>query len=112
LINGSSALKSGVPATPSHSNRTISALTISRLLPAIDDGAARLERCRVLLEGARRLAVPILAAEQYPQGLGPTVPTLAELVPRGRIYPKRHRPASAPRSRPRSASSTRSLPAS
>jgi nicotinamidase-related amidase len=67
----------------------------SRLLPAIDDGAARLERCRVLLEGARRLAVPIIAAEQYPEGLGHTVAALAGLVPPGQIYPKRHFAAGA-----------------
>jgi nicotinamidase-related amidase len=67
----------------------------SRLLPAIDDGAACVERCRLLLEGARRLAVPILGAEQYPEGLGPTVTALAGLVPPGRIYPKRHFAAGA-----------------
>ena len=67
----------------------------SRLMPAMDDGAARLERCRVLLEGARRLEVPIVAAEQYPLGLGPTVAALAALVPPGRIYPKRHFAAGA-----------------
>ncbi len=48
-----------------------------------------------MLEGARRLAVPILAAEQYPQGLGPTVAALAGLVPPGRILAKRHFAASA-----------------
>jgi nicotinamidase-related amidase len=67
----------------------------ARLLPAIHDGTACIERCRLLLEGARRLAVPILAAEQYPQGLGTTVPALAELVPPGQVHPKRHFAAGA-----------------
>ena len=80
-------------------DRATSALMLvdaqARLLPAIHDGAACVERCRLLLEGARRLAVPILAAEQYPQGLGPIVPALAELLPRGQVYPKRSFAASA-----------------
>jgi len=61
----------------------------SRLLPAMDDGAMRLERCRALLEGARQLAIPIVASEQYPEGLGPTVPALAALLPPGQIFAKR-----------------------
>ncbi len=34
-----------------------------------------------LIRAARALAVPVWATEQYPKGLGPTVPELAELVP-------------------------------
>jgi nicotinamidase-related amidase len=34
----------------------------------------------ILVELARRLQVPIVWSEQYPQGLGPTVPALAEAL--------------------------------
>lgn len=35
-----------------------------------------LESCQFLAEGARLLAVPVSITEQYPQGLGATVPSL------------------------------------
>lgn len=44
-----------------------------RLAPAIADGSAVVERCRLLVEAARRLGVPVIASEQYPKGLGPTL---------------------------------------
>lgn len=51
-----------------------------RLAPAIAGGAAVEARIATLVRGARRLGVPVLASEQYPQGLGPTVPGLAALL--------------------------------
>ena len=35
---------------------------------------------RRLIEGARLFGLPVVATEQYPQGLGPTVPELAALL--------------------------------
>ena len=35
---------------------------------------------RVIIQGAQILEVPILLTEQYPQGLGPTIPEIAELL--------------------------------
>lgn len=35
----------------------------------------------VLLRAARRLSLPIVATEQYPEGLGHTLPALRELLP-------------------------------
>lgn len=51
-----------------------------RFLPAIpaiaaDQGVGR--ACRILVEAARALGVGVIATEQYPKGLGPTLPHLA-----------------------------------
>jgi nicotinamidase-related amidase len=37
----------------------------------------------VLVQGATALGVPVLTTEQYPKGLGHTVPEVAEYLPRG-----------------------------
>jgi nicotinamidase-related amidase len=42
---------------------------------------------RVLLEAARLLRVPVVATEQYPKGLGPTVPALAEVLRERGVQP-------------------------
>jgi nicotinamidase-related amidase len=45
-------------------------------------GAADLTRnIAFLIDGARLLGVPVAATEQYPKGLGPTVPDLARRLP-------------------------------
>ena len=51
-----------------------------KLLPAMADSAAILRQHGILLQGARALKLPILATEQYPKGLGPTVPELKPLL--------------------------------
>ena len=48
-----------------------------RLVPAIHDSDTVVARAVRLAEAARILDVPIRATEQYPAGLGPTVPPLA-----------------------------------
>jgi len=48
-----------------------------RLMPAIDDNKTVLARAVRLAEAARLLEVPVLATQQYPAGLGPTVAELA-----------------------------------
>ena len=53
----------------------------ARLLPVIDGGERVVRNGAILLQAARILAVPVLATEQYPKGLGPTDPELAALVP-------------------------------
>lgn len=60
----------------------------ARLAPAVHAGDACLERCMVLIEAAKRLGVPILATEQYPKGLGPTVAKVKALLEPEQIHPK------------------------
>jgi nicotinamidase-related amidase len=64
--------------------------TQTRLAPAIHDADACVRRCRLLIEAAKRLDVPVVAVEQYPEGLGPTVPELAALLDPARVHAKRH----------------------
>lgn len=65
-----------------------------RLMPAIVGGEAALGRIGLLVSAAARLGVPVVATEQHPAGLGPTVPALAArlrgLDPPARIVPKLH----------------------
>jgi nicotinamidase-related amidase len=49
-----------------------------RLMPVIHDNDVVLARAVRLAEASRLLAVPIRATEQYPEGLGHTVPPLAD----------------------------------
>jgi nicotinamidase-related amidase len=51
-----------------------------KLLPAIDRAARVAWNVRRLIDGAKTLGVPVLATEQYPEGLGPTIPELASLL--------------------------------
>lgn len=46
----------------------------ARLLPVMQDGARVMRQAGILLQAAQRLAIPTLITEQYPQGLGPTMP--------------------------------------
>ena len=52
-----------------------------KLMPAIHDGAAVLLNAGRLAEAARLLDVPAVLTEQYPHGLGATVPALAQVAP-------------------------------
>lgn len=48
-----------------------------RLLPAMASPAEVERRCVVLVKAAKLLNVPVTVSEQYPKGLGRTVPSLA-----------------------------------
>lgn len=51
-----------------------------RFVPVISGMDPLIANCRHLLQAAKILGVPASATEQYPRGLGKTVPQLAELV--------------------------------
>ena len=52
-----------------------------RLTPAIHELAPLLANTKILLAAARALDVPTLASEQYPKGLGRTLPEVSALLP-------------------------------
>lgn len=56
-----------------------------KLMPAIFDGEAVLERAEILIKGLHALQVPVLVTQQYTKGLGKTVEpvhsALGEYVP-------------------------------
>lgn len=62
----------------------------SRLLPVIEDGAAVLDNAVWLIEVARRLDIPIVVTEQYPQGLGRSAEAIIERVPNEAFVDKIH----------------------
>ncbi|MBQ9753771.1 MAG: isochorismatase family protein [Lentisphaeria bacterium] len=50
-----------------------------RLVPSVYNPDEVVSRATVLLKGAAELGVPVIATEQYPKGLGNTIPAIAEL---------------------------------
>jgi len=52
-----------------------------KLLPAMHGGDEVVANCEKLIAGAQILNVPLSATEQYPKGLGPTIPQIAEHIP-------------------------------
>lgn len=51
-----------------------------KLMPAMHNKDAFIPRTRMLLEGLHALEVPAVASEQYPKGLGSTVPEIKEVL--------------------------------
>lgn len=59
-----------------------------RLLPAMTGGAEAEQRCAILLKAATALDVPVTVSEQYPKGLGRTVPGLAQEIGNAPVFEK------------------------
>jgi nicotinamidase-related amidase len=60
-----------------------------KLMPAMDRSVEALGRITVLIEGMKLLGVPVVVSEQYPQGLGPTLAEVADLLPGTVPWPKK-----------------------
>jgi nicotinamidase-related amidase len=52
-----------------------------RLFPVMHDKEEMLRHVLKLIRGAQVLEIPIVLTEQYPKGLGPTLPEIKELLP-------------------------------
>lgn len=52
-----------------------------KLMPAMSNGDAVIDRAAVMVRGAAELGVDIVATEQYPRGLGNTVPQISTWLP-------------------------------
>jgi nicotinamidase-related amidase len=59
-----------------------------RLVPAMEPDRPFIATAAKLLQAANALKIPVLASEQYPKGLGRTVPELAGLIPEADRYEK------------------------
>jgi nicotinamidase-related amidase len=71
-----------LPRSPELMSRGDTALLVvdvqEKLMPAIADGRRVIWNVRRLIDGAKILGLPVIATEQYPKGLGPTVGELAQ----------------------------------
>lgn len=61
-----------------------------RLQPAIHEAERVLEASLWLTRVAQRLGIPVICTEQYPKGLGPTLPVLRHLLPDECVVEKLH----------------------
>ncbi len=52
-----------------------------RLFPVMHEKEKLLRSVLKLIQGAKVLEIPIIMTEQYPKGLGPTLPEIRELLP-------------------------------
>lgn len=62
----------------------------SRLAPAIDKGSTVINNSCWLIEVAKELKVPVRATEQYPHGIGESVPPIKERLEPEEILQKMH----------------------
>lgn len=59
-----------------------------KLMPAMHNREAFIARSRILLQGLNAMDIPMIVSEQYPKGLGVTVPEIKEVLGVVPILPK------------------------
>lgn len=59
-----------------------------RLVPAMKYGKKTIDNTNILISIAQKLNIPITATEQYPKGLGKTIPEISEKLNEDFIYEK------------------------
>lgn len=59
-----------------------------RLVPVMAHSASLIRNAALLIEGANQLAIPILATEQYPKGLGSTLSEITGGLDPSLLWPK------------------------
>lgn len=57
-----------------------------KFVPAMSEMSETAERIKVMINAMNELKVPIIVTEQYPKGLGATIPELKELLPQETPY--------------------------
>jgi len=61
-----------------------------KLAPAMQSPARVIRNTALLMRAADRMGVPVLMTEQYPKGLGHTVPQLQGIAPQAKVFEKIH----------------------
>jgi nicotinamidase-related amidase len=61
-------------------NAALLVIDVQKRINAVMADQGHLPRLEVLIEACREIGVPVLASEQYPQGLGPTVDSLRNFL--------------------------------
>ena len=51
-----------------------------KLFPVISNNDTLLSRCSILIEGLNALQIPLIVTEQYPKGLGTTLPAIQKIL--------------------------------
>ena len=78
-----------------------------RLTPALHEAERFTAACTLLIQGLHALGIPMMATEQYPQGLGTTLPEIKSLLPDTPFVEKPASPPSCPKPKTSSAGTTR-----